>query len=75
LRALGLYSIPADRPGMKVYVSVVRMLARGIWLAIARKLAVHRYSTSSFAPLTARPSPGQSGQEGTVDAPSTPTLP
>jgi len=28
--ALGLYSIPAESPGRKVYVSVVRMVARGI---------------------------------------------
>lgn len=44
-------------------------------LAINLMLAVHLYLISCDAPLTAEPAPGQSGQLGTLEAPSKETIP
>src|SRR5687768_16970506 len=66
--ARGLYSMPAWIRGWNLYVSVVRTAARGIWFVRRRTPRVHLYLMSCPAPLTARPSPGQSGQLGTDEA-------
>src|SRR5687767_2013299 len=66
--ARGLYSMPAWIRGWNLYVRVVRTAARGIWFVRSRTPSVHLCLMSCPAPLTARPSPGQSGQLGTDEA-------
>jgi hypothetical protein len=45
----------------------VRHAARSIWPGSQRKLNVQRWPDEFDAPLTARPSPGQLGQLGTLE--------
>src|SRR5688572_13584779 len=66
--ASGLYSTPAVRRGWNLYVRVLRHFARAMTFETTRTPYVHLSESACPAPLTARPSPGQSGQEGTLAA-------
>src|SRR4029453_14861636 len=64
----GLNSTPPCSRDVRRYVRVVRTCALGTAPGIIGPLRVNGFVLLFSAPLTARPSPGQSGQEGTRDA-------
>src|SRR3954452_23366501 len=71
----GFISTPPCSRDVKRYVSVVRTCALGTWPGMNLVLQVQRCLLMLSAPPTERPSPGQSGHDGTVDAPSMLTPP